>query len=77
MDAAKSAEQQLVKTVATASHEVAAGEVDSVETPARYLGYLARVRPILQPFSRYLAYTSDVGEAARPIVSARLGESSF
>ena len=77
MDAAKSAEQHLVQTVTTSAHEVVSGEVDSRDTPARYLGYLARVRPILQPFSRYLAYTSDVGEAARPIVSARMGEWAF
>lgn len=45
------------------------GDVDSIETNARYLAYASRLRTALVASSRYLAYTSDVGEAFRPIVS--------
>lgn len=37
------------------------GEVDTVETNARYLAYLARARTLVSAGQRYLAYTSDVG----------------
>ena len=39
------------------------GETDSTETSLRYLGYLGRLRNL-----RHLAYTSDVGEAMRPVL---------
>ena len=47
--------------------ELEQGEVDTVETPARYLAYLARYRNLFVASSRYLAYSSDVGEAFRPV----------
>jgi hypothetical protein len=50
--AAEKAAEQAVVNVGT---EIVHGDIDSKDTPARYLGYLARFRPILQPFSRYLA----------------------
>eukprot|EP01112_Ceratiomyxa_fruticulosa_P014979 TRINITY_DN4351_c0_g1_i2.p1 TRINITY_DN4351_c0_g1~~TRINITY_DN4351_c0_g1_i2.p1 ORF type:complete len:234 (-),score=45.17 TRINITY_DN4351_c0_g1_i2:136-753(-) len=37
------------------------------DTKARYLAYLNRVRTAFTAGSRYLAYTSDVGEAFRPL----------
>eukprot|EP01119_Soliformovum_irregulare_P012018 TRINITY_DN3087_c0_g1_i1.p1 TRINITY_DN3087_c0_g1~~TRINITY_DN3087_c0_g1_i1.p1 ORF type:complete len:272 (-),score=74.46 TRINITY_DN3087_c0_g1_i1:139-888(-) len=43
--------------------------VDTVETNARYLAYFARYRSIITAMSRYLAFTSDVGEAFRPLVN--------
>ncbi|KAF9436912.1 hypothetical protein BGZ76_002576 [Entomortierella beljakovae] len=49
--------------------ELEQGEIDTVDTPARYLAYLARYRKIISASSRYLAYSSDVGEAFRPITS--------
>ncbi|KAI7905863.1 mitochondrial 18 KDa protein-domain-containing protein [Cokeromyces recurvatus] len=48
--------------------KVKEGKVDSLESSARYLAYGARLRTALVASSRYLAYTSDVGEAFRPIV---------
>lgn len=54
-----------VETVDKAVKQVEEGDVDSRDTPARYLAYGARLRPIVQPLSRYLAYTSDVGESFR------------
>lgn len=43
-------------------------QIDLNETPARYAAFLGRLRPIVVPASRYLAYTSDLGESFRPIV---------
>jgi len=41
--------------------------VDSVDTKARYLAYATRYRTFILATSRYLAYTSEVGEAFRPV----------
>jgi fission process protein 1 len=46
----------------------------------RYAGYLGRVAAILKPLSgvaRYAAFTSDVGEAFRPVVSPKLVKASY
>lgn len=43
-------------------------ETELEDTKLRYLGYGARIRTALTAASRYLAYTSDVGEAFRPVV---------
>ncbi|OAV91446.1 hypothetical protein, variant [Puccinia triticina 1-1 BBBD Race 1] len=51
---------------------IADGRIDSTDTAARYLGLVARIRPLLIPASRYLAYTSDVGEAFRPVVNPKV-----
>eukprot|EP00026_Physarum_polycephalum_P014118 Phypoly_transcript_14594.p1 GENE.Phypoly_transcript_14594~~Phypoly_transcript_14594.p1 ORF type:complete len:231 (+),score=53.61 Phypoly_transcript_14594:76-768(+) len=42
-------------------------DVKTTETSARYLAYLGRIRPAIVASSRYLAFTSDVGEAFRPV----------
>ncbi|KAF9395838.1 hypothetical protein CPC16_006532 [Podila verticillata] len=47
--------------------ELKEGEIDTVETNARYLAYLARYKNLFVASSRYLAYSSDVGEAFRPV----------
>jgi hypothetical protein len=49
----------------------------STDTAARYLGLVARIRPLLIPASRYLAYTSDVGEAFRPVVNPKVVTSAY
>ncbi|ORX34449.1 mitochondrial 18kDa protein [Kockovaella imperatae] len=43
-------------------------DVDSTDSSVRYAAYLRRVRDIVHAGSRYTAYTSDVGEAFRPVV---------
>ncbi|KAK1926462.1 mitochondrial 18 KDa protein-domain-containing protein [Papiliotrema laurentii] len=43
-------------------------DADSTETNYRYAAYLRRIRDIARAGSRYTAYTSDVGEAFRPVV---------
>ena len=45
------------------------------EGPARFLAFAARASKLLAPYSqqvRYLAFTSDFGEAARPVVKPRI-----
>ncbi|KAI6047074.1 mitochondrial 18 KDa protein-domain-containing protein [Pisolithus marmoratus] len=44
-------------------------DVDSTDTELRYMAYGARLRTALRATHRYIAYTSDVGEAFRPLVS--------
>ncbi|KAG9048248.1 hypothetical protein FS837_000384 [Tulasnella sp. UAMH 9824] len=43
-------------------------DLDTVDTNARYLAYGARIRTALRASTRYIAYTSDIGEAFRPVV---------
>lgn len=42
---------------------------DSVDSNVRYAAYANRLRTILLASHRYVAYTSDLGESFRPIVS--------
>ncbi|GAA6044411.1 hypothetical protein JCM8097_002749, partial [Rhodosporidiobolus ruineniae] len=71
MDSLKATEQQVEKQVEQTAEQVAEGKIDTTDTKARYLGYLARLRPVLISSSRYLAYSSDVGESFRPVVAPR------
>ncbi|KAM0786733.1 hypothetical protein ACM66B_002171 [Microbotryomycetes sp. NB124-2] len=71
---AKSLAGNVEQQLAIAEDKAIKGEIDTTETPARYLALLARVRPVLQPATRYLAYTSDVGESVRPVVAPRVGK---
>lgn len=43
-------------------------DADSVDSDVRYMAYGARLRTALRAGQRYIAYTSDVGEAFRPVV---------
>ncbi|KAI1788990.1 mitochondrial 18 KDa protein-domain-containing protein [Ganoderma leucocontextum] len=43
-------------------------DVDSTDSELRYMAYGARLRTALRAGQRYIAYTSDVGEAFRPVV---------
>ncbi|KAI9352248.1 mitochondrial 18 KDa protein-domain-containing protein [Zopfochytrium polystomum] len=45
------------------------GDIDTIETPARYLGVLGRIRAVAAAQTRLLAYSSEVGEAFRPVFS--------
>jgi len=56
---------------------IADGRIDSTDTAARYLALVARIRPLLIPASRYLAYTSDVGEAFRPVVNPKVVTTAY
>ncbi|KAF5393729.1 hypothetical protein D9757_000258 [Collybiopsis confluens] len=48
--------------------QLADQNVDSTDSEIRYMAYGARLRTALRASSRYIAYTSDVGEAFRPVV---------
>lgn len=50
---------------------------DTTNSDARYLGYGARLRTALRAAHRYLAYTSDVGEAFRPVVPRWIVRSAY
>lgn len=52
-------------------------DIKTTDTPARYLAYLARIRPVLLASSRYLAFTSDVGEAFRPVAHPYLVTATY
>lgn len=71
MQQAKDLEKQAEKSLDKLEDQIVRGDIDSTETNARYLGYLARFRPVLIASSRYLAYTSDVGESFRPVVAPK------
>ncbi|KAJ7122727.1 mitochondrial 18 KDa protein-domain-containing protein [Mycena epipterygia] len=43
-------------------------DADSTDSQLRYAAYGARLRTALRAGTRYIAYTSDVGEAFRPVV---------
>ncbi|TEB35335.1 hypothetical protein FA13DRAFT_1811058 [Coprinellus micaceus] len=48
--------------------QLAEQDADSVDSDIRYLAYGARLRTALRAGTRYVAYTSDIGEAFRPVV---------
>ncbi|KAF7313570.1 hypothetical protein HMN09_00513200 [Mycena chlorophos] len=50
------------------AEQLAEQNADSTDSEVRYLAYGARLRTALRAGSRYIAYTSDVGEAFRPLV---------
>ncbi|KAI8846152.1 mitochondrial 18 KDa protein-domain-containing protein [Chytridium lagenaria] len=52
-------------------------EIDSVDTPARYLGLLGRLRTVVTAQSRLLAYTSEFGEAFRPVVPPHVVSAAY
>ncbi|KAH9947297.1 mitochondrial 18 KDa protein-domain-containing protein [Amylocystis lapponica] len=43
-------------------------DADSTDSDLRYMAYGARLRTALRAGQRYIAYTSDIGEAFRPVV---------
>ncbi|KAG2183341.1 hypothetical protein INT43_006346 [Umbelopsis isabellina] len=59
------------------TEKVEDGQIDSVDTEARWLGYGARLRTAIRASTRYLAYSSDVGEAFRPIVPPVLVRAAY
>lgn len=74
MSAAPSSQDAPISTKITQEvkqevHDLQSGEIDTVETNARYLAYLARYKSLFIASSRYLAYSSDVGEAFRPVTA--------
>ncbi|QRV87601.1 hypothetical protein RhiJN_15619 [Ceratobasidium sp. AG-Ba] len=60
--------EAVTKEAATEVNQLADENVDTVDTNARYAAYGARLRTMLRASTRYVAYTSDIGEAFRPVV---------
>lgn len=59
--------------IQTKAEELLGADVDLVDTDFRFAGYTGRIATVLRglatsPATRYLAYTSDVGEGFRPVV---------
>ncbi|KAF8901652.1 mitochondrial 18 KDa protein-domain-containing protein [Gymnopilus junonius] len=61
----------MVEGTVKAAHEkveqLADRDADTTASDIRYLAYGARLRTALRAGTRYFAYTSDVGEAFRPV----------
>ncbi|KAF8981814.1 hypothetical protein BGZ46_002227 [Entomortierella lignicola] len=68
-EAVKKVTEDIKQEVKEEVRELEEGQIDTVETPARYLAYLARYKSLFVASSRYLAYSSDVGEAFRPVTA--------
>lgn len=47
------------------------------DTEARYVPYVLRFSKVFSRYKQYLAYSSDVGEAFRPIASARVVNATY
>lgn len=47
------------------------------DSDARYLAYAQRIARVFAPGTRYLAFSSDVGEAFRPVVSTGMVRLSY
>ncbi|KAF5388360.1 hypothetical protein D9615_000135 [Tricholomella constricta] len=62
-----SAEITLDAAKTTVDH-LADKDADTTDSSIRYLAYGGRLRTALRAGTRYVAYTSDVGEAFRPVV---------
>ncbi|TFL05633.1 mitochondrial 18 KDa protein-domain-containing protein [Pterulicium gracile] len=57
--------------------ELADKDVDSVDSNVRFAAYGARLRTALRAGSRYIAYTSDIGESFRPLVKPWVVSASY
>ncbi|KAI0316982.1 mitochondrial 18 KDa protein-domain-containing protein [Amylostereum chailletii] len=66
-----------VDAVVHTADALADDNVDSTDSELRYMAYGARLRTALRAGHRYLAYTSDVGEAFRPIVPPFLVRAAY
>lgn len=64
----ETATQVAKEEVEAIASDISEGKVDTLDSNARYLGYLARAQRYIIQGSRYVAYTSDIGEAFRPVV---------
>ncbi|CAD6565440.1 MAG: hypothetical protein TREMPRED_001283 [Tremellales sp. Tagirdzhanova-0007] len=76
----KSAENEARSVTQTAENtvqELVDENADSTDSSVRYAAYLRRIRDIARAGSRYTAYTSDIGEAFRPIVPPYLVTAAY
>ncbi|KAG8749971.1 hypothetical protein FRC14_000913 [Serendipita sp. 396] len=64
--------EMIAKDVEHEVKQLADSDADSTNSNIRYMAYGSRLRTALTASSRYIAYTSDVGEAFRPVVHPRI-----
>ncbi|KAG8982656.1 hypothetical protein FRB94_007990 [Tulasnella sp. JGI-2019a] len=60
--------QKQVDKAGTEVQQLADKDANSTDSNVRYMAYASRLRTAVRAGSRYIAYTSDVGEAFRPMV---------
>ncbi|KAL4075755.1 mitochondrial 18 KDa protein-domain-containing protein [Scleroderma citrinum] len=70
-------ESSLTTKVTKEVNSLADRNVDSTDTELRYMAYGARLRTALRATHRYIAYTSDVGEAFRPLVPSAVVRAAY
>ena len=58
-------------------HEKDAIQDQLEDGPSRYAAYLMRLRTLITASSRYIAYSSDIGEAFRPLTSDAFVRSAY
>ncbi|KAL7424389.1 hypothetical protein Q5752_000071 [Cryptotrichosporon argae] len=68
VDKAEQKANELRKSGESEVRELVKEDADSTDSNVRYAAYLRRIRDIARAGSRYTAYTSDIGEAFRPVV---------
>ncbi|KAH7103000.1 mitochondrial 18 KDa protein-domain-containing protein [Auriculariales sp. MPI-PUGE-AT-0066] len=66
-----------IKEVQQEADKLVEQDVDSTDSNVRYAGYAARVRTAFRAAHRYFAYSSDVGEAFRPVVHPRIVQAAY
>ncbi|TFK56147.1 hypothetical protein OE88DRAFT_1652771 [Heliocybe sulcata] len=71
------ANETITEKVELVADRLADENVDSTDSNVRYLAYGARLRTALLAGQRYIAYTSDIGEAFRPVVPPRLVTAAY
>ncbi|ORZ13948.1 mitochondrial 18kDa protein, partial [Absidia repens] len=59
------------------TERVEEGKVDTLSTNARYLAYASRLKTAVAASTRYLAYSSDIGESFRPIVPPAVVKAAY
>lgn len=65
--------EQAVDTATTLADQ----DADSTNSNVRYAAYGARLRTALRATHRYVAYTSDIGEAFRPVIPPSLVTAAY
>ncbi|KAJ9111382.1 hypothetical protein QFC19_001150 [Naganishia cerealis] len=72
--------QKVVKLEKKAEQEItelAREDADTTDSNLRYMAYANRLRTAMRAASRYTAYTSDIGEAFRPVVAPWIVKSAY
>jgi len=77
MNNSKSQKDSLGQQATDRVNDLVDRNVDSKDSDLRYAAYASRFRTAIRAGSRYVAYTSDVGEAFRPVVSPKIVTAAY